>query len=421
MKNGMRKKSNKSCLKSIFVDISSLEAPKKFNQEIWHRLQRDILDIKIEFNSAQKTFPNICLLIAGIIDYYREQRVNFDFQDLNNADGYITNTHFYTPCNADIKSESLNYPFDKVWTFSTPEGISNLTDAFVDKIRTSEVVEEGVLRGITWCINETMDNVLQHANISKGLIMGQHLKDSHRIAISIFDYGRGILKSFKDSNYHNMPRTAKDAITLALQEKVTRDPNVGQGNGMWGLSELVLNNGGLLRIISSNAGIQFNSGDVSDIPPSQCLYLGSENACTLVDFQLDYHSKIDIDGILGGMVDIWMEDHETDAGKVSFSLAQEANGTGTRQAAERLRNMILNAYNEKKCKIIIDFEGINFLSSSFADELLGKLLVEFGLINFMQIFELVNISSSNKVIINRSVQQRMAQIYYDKTISLPED
>ena len=95
--------------------------------------------------------------------------------------------------------------------------------------------------------------------------MGQHLKDSHRIAISIFDYGRGILKSFKDSNYHNMPRTAKDAITLALQEKVTRDPNVGQGNGMWGLSELVLNNGGLLRIISSEAGIQFNSGDVSDI------------------------------------------------------------------------------------------------------------------------------------------------------------
>lgn len=420
MNSRKRKKYNKPYSKNIFVDISSLDAPRKFNQEIWHRVRKDILDITIEFNSAHKTFPNICLLIAGIIDYYREQRVNFNFQDRNNTDGYITNTHFQAPCNADIKSDLLNYPFDKVWTFSTPEGISNLTDTFVDKIRTSEVVEEGVLRGITWCINETMDNVLQHANISKGLIMGQHLKDSHRIAISIFDYGRGILKSFKDSNYYK-PRTAKDAITLALQEKVTRDPNVGQGNGMWGLSELVFNNGGLLRIISSEAGIQFNSRDVSDIPLSQCIYLGSENACTLVDFQLDYLSAIDIDRILGGMVDLWMENHETDAGKISFSLAQEANGTGTRQAAERLRNMILNAYNEKKCKIIIDFEGINFLSSSFADELLGKLLVKFGLINFMQIFELVNISSSNKVVINRSVQQRMAQMYYDETISLPKD
>ena len=420
MNSRKRKKYNKPYSKNIFVDISSLDAPRKFNQEIWHRVRKDILDITIEFNSAHKTFPNICLLIAGIIDYYREQRVNFNFQDRNNTDGYITNTHFQAPCNADIKSDLLNYPFDKVWTFSTPEGISNLTDTFVDKIRTSEVVEEGVLRGITWCINEAMDNVLQHANISKGLIMGQHLKDSHRIAISIFDYGRGILKSFKDSNYYK-PRTAKDAITLALQEKVTRDPNVGQGNGMWGLSELVFNNGGLLRIISSKAGIQFNSRDVSDIPLSQCIYLGFENACTLVDFQLDYLSAIDIDRILGGMVDLWMENHETDAGKISFSLAQEANGTGTRQAAERLRNMILNAYNEKKCKIIIDFEGINFLSSSFADELLGKLLVKFGLINFMLIFELVNISSSNKVVINRSVQQRMAQMYYDETISLPKD
>lgn len=421
MNNRIRGKYNNQYSRSIVVDFSSLESPNKLNCEIWKRLRRNILDIKIEFDSDQKTFPNICLLIAGIIDYYRKQRVNFHIQDINNTDGYIVNTHFLEPCNADIQSDLFNYPFDKVWFFSTPAGISNLTDAFVNKIRCTEVVEEGILRGITWCLSETMDNVLQHANITQGMVMGQHLKDSNRIAISIFDYGRGILKSFKDSNYHNMPRTAKDAITLALQEKVTRDPKIGQGNGMWGLGKLVSNNGGLLRIISSNAGIMFNRGVNSDIPASQCIYLGPQNASTLVDFQLDYRSPIDIDKILGGMIDLWMESHETEAGEIFFKLAEDANGTGTRQAAKRLRNMILNAYNEKKCKIIIDFNGINCLSSSFADELLGMLLVEFGLVNFMQFFELVNISPSNKVIINRSVQQRMAQIYYDQTIALPDD
>lgn len=405
--------------RAILLDISSLDSPKIFNREIWNRIQKDILNIKVCFDSSQKTFPNICLLIAGIIDYYRNQNVSFSFLDKNISNGYITNTHFESPCISDIQTDMLNYPFDKVWSFSTPEGISHLTNAFVERIRSSEVVEEGVLRGITWCIYETMDNVLQHSNCKKGLVMGQLLKESHRIAISIFDYGRGILNSFKDSHYPKMPQSAKDAITLALQEKVTRDPKIGQGNGMWGLSKLVINNGGLLRIVSGGSGISISNANFSDIPPSQCLTFGGECACTLVDFQLDYHSKIDINGILGGMVDLWMEEHETDNGEMVFKIINDADGTGTRQAAERLRNQILNAYNENPCDVIVDFDGINYISSSFADELLGKLLEQFGLINFMLIFSLINITPQNKIIINRSVQQRMAQMYYDKNIPEP--
>lgn len=405
--------------REIDLDFSSLVSPKEFNREIWNRLQKAILKINVRYNSGKQTFPNICLLIAGIIDFYQGQNVTFVFRDENKADGYINNTQFNQPYNADVQNEAINYPFDKVWVFSTPEGISKLTDAFVDKIRTTEVVEEGVLRGITWCIYETMDNVLQHAACHKGMVMGQLMKESHRIAISIFDYGRGIYNSFKDSNYPHMPRSPKDAISLALQEKVTRDPKIGQGNGMWGLSELVINNGGLLRIISGGSGVAISNGNNMDIRPEQCLTFGGRNACTLVDFQLDYKSKININAILGGMVDLWMEDHETDNGEILFKLINEADGSGTRQAAERLRNAILNAYNESHGKIIIDFEGINFMSSSFADELLGKLLAEFGLVNFTQIFSLKNITKQNKIIINRSVQQRMAQMYYDKDIPEP--
>ena len=419
MKNH-QKRDNHS-LREISLDISSLDSPKKFNAEIWNRIKKGVLDIRVNFDSAKKTFPNICLLIAGVVDYYREQRVNFEFHDINRLDGYITNTHFLSPCNADIKSDFLNYPFDKVWTFSTPEGIANLTDAFIKKIRTSEVVEEGVLRGITWCIYETMDNVLQHSNCVKGMAMGQLMKESHRIAISIFDYGRGILNSFKESNYPHAPRSAQDAITLALQEKVTRDPRIGQGNGMWGLSELVINNGGLLRIISGGSGLQISQGNNAVIPSSQCLFFGVRNGCTLVDFQLDYCSKINIDEILGGMLDLWMEDHETEDGEIKIRLLDEADGTGSRQAANRLRNVILNAISDRHCRVSIDFGGINFLSSSFADELLGKLIAEFGLVNFMHTFKLENITPQNKVIINRSVQQRMAQMYYDKNLPEPND
>lgn len=59
MNNRIRGKYNNQYSRSIVVDFSSLESPNKLNCEIWKRLRRNILDIKIEFDSDQKTFPNI--------------------------------------------------------------------------------------------------------------------------------------------------------------------------------------------------------------------------------------------------------------------------------------------------------------------------------------------------------------------------
>ena len=58
-------------------------------------------------------------------------------------------------------------------------------------------------------------------------------------------------------------------------------------------------------------------------------------------------------------------------------------------------------------KIIIDFSDITLVSSSFADEVIGKLLVEIGMIEFMGRFELRNMSSMVRQIIERAIQQRM--------------
>lgn len=63
--------------------------------------------------------------------------------------------------------------------------------------------------------------------------------------------------------------------------------------------------------------------------------------------------------------------------------------------------------------MILDFDGINVVSSSFADELIGKIVAERGFMYFMHYFEMKNVSSFNMGVINRSVEQRMAQKYYD--------
>lgn len=406
-------KKNSKIITPICIDINDLSSPKKLNNGIWNRLLSKNSDIKIEIDSTLITYPNICLPIAGVLDYYGKN-AKLTISDKHD-NGYITHTCYQNPYIAEQTSpDVLGYPLDKVWKFSTPEGVNILTDAIIDKVRKSDVVEDGILQGMTWCLYETMDNVLQHADIQCGFVMGQLQKESHRLVVAVFDYGRGILDSFKGSQYS--PGSHKDAISLALQERVTRDQSIGQGNGMWGLSQLVIDNGGMLRVSSGGQGIQIATGNTTDISSTICLNMGPGHRTTLVDFQLDYHSPIDVKKILGSPVDLWLENHELDSGEITFNVIDECAGTGTRQSAERFRNIVINSLKESHSKIIIDFTGVNFISSSFADELIGKIISKFGIVSFMENFKLTNISKQNRAIINRSVEQRLAQKYYDENI-----
>ena len=64
----------------------------------------------------------------------------------------------------------------------------------------------------------------------------------------------------KDSEHH--PRTTIDAITLAIQEEVTRDKNIGQGNGLFVLHSIVKQGMGKLVITSGKGSYTYNNGYV---------------------------------------------------------------------------------------------------------------------------------------------------------------
>lgn len=89
-------------------------------------------------------------------------------------------------------------------------------------------------------------------------------------------------------------------------------------------------------------------------------------------------------------------------------------GTGTRQAAERVRHKVSNIIREGDKLLVLDFENVNLVSSSYADELIGKLVAEIGFSVFNSYCQLRNLSSLNQQVVDRSVQQRMAQEYYNE-------
>jgi len=106
-------------------------------------------------------------------------------------------------------------------------------------------------------------------------------------------------------------------------------------------------------------------------------------------------------------VELHYEDAE--AHRVIFKVADEANSFGSRVAGRPLRNRLSNL--ARMChpqQVIIDFSNVALVSSSFADELIGKLFVEFGPIEFMTRFRLVNVSATVQQLIDRAISQRVA-------------
>jgi anti-anti-sigma regulatory factor len=55
-----------------------------------------------------------------------------------------------------------------------------------------------------------------------------------------------------------------------------------------------------------------------------------------------------------------------------------------------MKNELINIYNANKSKIFIDFADVGIISSSFADELIGKLIDEIGFYQFQSIINIIS-------------------------------
>ena len=402
--------------RELEVDFSNISAPNKLNYEMRCLVEdRDWCDILLKCVNTT-AYPNTCTPIAGIIEHYREKGVDIKCDWTEDERTYLGHTRVQDPfvVDSDEGSRRLRKPFDVVWRVSDPLEIRDLVDAVRTEACERSDVEKGVLTGIEWCLYEVMDNVLQHSEIGHGLFMGQYVESNSRLSLCVFDGGIGIYNSLRGSRHS--PASPLDAITKALQERVTRDEAIGQGNGMWGLSEVVRRNGGRYRISSHGANVFLVNGTVRH-HKSGGFFFGTEGlGTTLVDFQIDCTSRIDVAQALNhDPVRLWLEDLENDEGsEYVIRIADRSEGTGTRMAAKRVRHLAVNVAREGGQRVVFDFDGIGTVSSSYADELVGKLLAETGFLTFMNRFRLTGVSTLNQQVINRSVQQRMAQEYYNE-------
>jgi hypothetical protein len=364
--------------------------------------------IVLDLQKIEKVFPYPTVPIAGYLHYFKEH-LNVEIEFVN-VPTYLRKIHFLSPDDINKTTTGLGTNFlDRIWVFHSSSDVHLLVNGFLSSIRKSCTVEDGILQACEWGLNEIMDNVIQHSNENTGFVMAQVLKESQILKVSIFDYGQGIFESLRYSKYK--PRHASDAISLAVQEGVTRDKKIGQGNGMWGLYNIINLNDGNLLITSGKGGLNFVNRIKTTESYNDIIMLSPKQQSTSINFDIKLNNSISMKEALGGYepIDIFIENLEDEFDRIIYKIIDQSSGTGTRQSGERIRNEIMNIYKSAKKPVILDFQGVGIIASSFADELIGKLVQELGLFQFQAAFPMKNMNSIIQSIVQRSLSQRLSE------------
>ena len=368
--------------------------------------------------SPNAIFPNALLPICGIIEHYKSTGLSFVNQIESD---YISQCGFFKPFDMTVAQiQADTSPFGKIFRFNSDQQVDAIAQAYTDALSRKHVCEEGVINGIQWCISEIMDNVLTHSENTYGLIMAQIHPKSNHIAFCIYDAGIGIYKTLASSKHK--PTSELDALSLAIQEGV--GDGKGQGNGMYGLYQIVRNNKGRLTITSGKSSLMMKGeGEIQKFVDIPCIDINHRS--TTVDFQLDLNRKINMQEAfrtIGGdttfdfRIDNMLSETDED---VHYSILRNAQGTATRQSGLALRNDIINTLHRTNRRIILDFDGIKNVSSSFIDEVIAKLIIEFGIVEFTQAFLISNVNEDIRYLCNRSIYMRIHHEWDTKITNQP--
>ncbi len=272
-------------------------------------------------------------------------------------------------------------------------------------------------------MNEITDNVLTHADSPLGGVLQVNtFENSRKIAVGVADSGRGILKSLRES--HRELANDADAIYKALEAGVTRHSDIGQGNGMAGALRIATMSGGSIEITSGRAQVVYRDGESTPYRrgPKQTFH------GTFVYFDIDLDTRFDLSEALdfgsGGHrpVDVVEAIYETDDGSaLTMRLQDEHVGFGSRMAGKQIRTKGLNLLNAEPDKpLLLDWTDVPLVSSSFADELVGKLFAELGPLVFSARVRNIGMRPVVHGLIDKAIMQRAGQtVARDREQSAP--
>lgn len=198
------------------------------------------------------------------------------------------------------------------------------------------------------------------------------------------------------------------ALRKVIEEGVTRNSQTNQGNGLYGTFKCCEVSGGEFDIISGAVVLRHKPGQLS--VGRSAIPFGGTFVRALIRY--DYEQLLERALVFGGHAhdpafDYVERYYEGDDDAISFVVGTELNSFGSREAGRLARTKIVNLMNGGRASVEFDFKGVRLISSSFADEVFGRLFVDLGPIRFSQLCRFKNVDPTVQGLIDRAIAQRM--------------
>ena len=378
---------------NLLVDLADPASPRTFAAALADVPLDEPVTVRL---AGDEVCPSRIVPIAGLADARLRRGGKVSFETL--------------PHSAAERAVCGKGPFGSVLAFDDSARQGEIVNDMVLELDKSANLAKGLKQGFEWCLNEVLDNVLNHSRpqgLAFGYVMAQFVRGENRLKVCAFDTGVGLRASFEGSQYH--PADDREAIALALRRNVTSGR--GQGNGLWGLHGMVkLGRSGRLHVRSGSAEYLYDPVRGVDSTRACEPYAGFAGTTT-VDFEMVCDEAASLEQVFGDgrpQTDLWQEAHETADGAVRLAVGELAESLGTRDSAERLRHVAENAIDNDGRRILLDFSGVESCSSAFADELVGKLVTRYGFVGFMDRVMLRHLGGLAAMLVNSTLAQRIA-------------
>lgn len=365
------------------------------------------LRIALDFSGCTTVFQSAMLPVIPLVVRYRElQGIDFELsppldRDLGRLFLNTNWAHHIDPRNHP-PNQYLHGHLPALRFHGDGDGQEAILERVLELILGTLDTSRDMLKAVEWSLGEIMDNVPMHAESAVGgFVQATSYAASNSVEFVVADAGIGIAASM---GYDDDRAALRDAIT----EGVTRDRERNAGNGLFGSYQVAVLSGGEFEIRSNWGVLQRAGTDTLDTGTPTAPYMGTSVRCKI---------GLDEAGLLERALRFKGKPHdpprdfverafESNSGLLVVKMADRASAHfGSRKGGRHIRRVVENLLRDHPA-IVFDFSGVGVFTSSFADEVFGRLFVSMGPRAFMTRIRMRNVDPTVEGLIDRAIVQR---------------
>lgn len=373
--------------------------------------------LTLDFSAVEYAYPNGMLPILAIMSDLRYKKLklkillpnNYRIRKLFNT----SNWSYYLDPQNNNRSEATHNKHLVTKNFYNDSELPKIINDFMDVVLRNMKIPKDIVSALEWSVYELCDNVINHSQSQiGGFVQLVTFSKNDIITFAISDAGIGILNSLKEGI--STLETDSQAIGEAIKAGVTRNKQAGQGNGLAGSLRITTMTGGSFDIISGNARFISTLSNNQNMEGSKNQRFSGASVCGQINMNktfsvskaLNFGGSFDYAPV--NIIDLDYEMQDQDA--LLMTMRNETTGFGTRNAGKQLKTKLINLIESKpNYPIYVDWAGVPVISSSFADEFMGKLFLELGPLNFSAIIRNIDMDSLVKQLLDKAIFQRLSQ------------